>query len=107
MQLAAQTDSQRQVRPTARARSAARRGADAADAGAASSSVCPVQRTSGNSPGAAWLYAAATDARRPARPALPDLRETMARESPSVTCLPQREILAQRLIERLVCNKQL
>src|SRR3981189_1224137 len=87
-------------------RSAERRAADTATAGAASSSACRARRTSMNSPAAVWSHASAANERRPAHPAPRGPPETMAQESPSVPRLPQRKILAQRFIKRLISHEQ-
>src|SRR5205807_758115 len=86
---------------------AAQTAPDTSASGGAWSFVCLVRRTSENLPAAAWLCAAAADVQTPARPAPPAHPETMVRENPSVTRLPQREISAQGSIERLTRNQYL
>src|SRR5260370_20992434 len=80
---------------------------DTLPAGSGSSSAYLARRTSASLQAAAYLGAVAEGAKRSAPPALSPHPETMARESPLVTLLPQRKILAQRIIERLIGDEQL
>src|SRR6202012_1453092 len=92
--------------PAEAMQTAVRRAADTSIADAAWNFGSHVRRTSANLPVAAWSHVSAKDARRPARPALPGLPETMAQENPSVPRMPQRKILAQGCIERLIGDEQ-